>query len=64
MQQFIFRWTFHPDALELIDTSNDAIMKGSLVLVLDDYETVRELQDEYHGSWNEAMRKVRVQVKS
>ncbi|KAI0207867.1 hypothetical protein LSAT2_007472, partial [Lamellibrachia satsuma] len=52
------KWTFHPDVLEHVDTSAVAIRKGSLVLVIDDYETVRKFQDDHHGSWNEAMRKV------
>ena len=48
--------------LELVDTEAVAIRKGSLVLVIDDYETVRGLQDDKHGDWNEAMRRVSRQL--
>ena len=54
----MFRWTFNPDVLELVDTAAVAIRKGSLVLVIDDLEYVRDLQDDKHGGWNEAMRRV------
>ncbi|KAK2163136.1 hypothetical protein NP493_1479g00033 [Ridgeia piscesae] len=52
------KWTFNPDVLELVDTAAVAIRKGSLVLVIDDLEYVRDLQDDKHGGWNEAMRRV------
>ena len=44
--------------LELADTDSNAMRTGSLVLVLDDYEAVRDLQDDQHGAWNDAMRNV------
>jgi len=55
-----FRWTIHPDALELIDPSAVAIRKDSLVLVLDDVDLVRQLQDKKQGGWYDAMMAVSI----
>lgn len=54
-----FSWTLHPDALEIVDPSVVSIRKGSLVLVIDDADVLRQLQDDRHGNWNDAMLEVR-----
>ena len=55
-----FRWCFNPKLLEVVDTSKMAIEIGDFVFVVNSYATVKALQDEDHGGWQEEMREVRI----
>jgi hypothetical protein len=53
-----FSTWFNPELLTVIDTSSLTPEVGDLVQVINCYKTVRALQDDEHGGWNEEMRQV------
>ncbi|KAI0240475.1 hypothetical protein LSAT2_008784 [Lamellibrachia satsuma] len=50
------KWLFNPKLLGLVDTSRMTIEIGDFVFVINSYATVKALQDEHHGGWQEEMR--------
>ncbi|KAI0234483.1 hypothetical protein LSAT2_015246 [Lamellibrachia satsuma] len=50
------KWCFNPKLLEVVDTSKMTIEIGDFVFVINSYATVKALQDEDHGGWQEEMR--------
>ncbi|KAI0211061.1 hypothetical protein LSAT2_004145, partial [Lamellibrachia satsuma] len=51
------KYLFNPKLLKVVATSNTAIEIGDFVMVVDSYEKVKTLQDDYHGGWVDKMRK-------
>ncbi|CAH1779269.1 unnamed protein product [Owenia fusiformis] len=44
------KWCLNPELLTKVDTSKEEIESGSLVIIIDDYEKVKQLQ-QGHGGW-------------
>ncbi|CAH1779267.1 unnamed protein product [Owenia fusiformis] len=44
------KWCLNPELLTKVDTSKEEIKSGSLVIIIDDYEKVKKLQ-QGHGGW-------------
>ncbi|CAH1779262.1 unnamed protein product, partial [Owenia fusiformis] len=44
------KWCINPDLLTKVDTSKEEIESGSLIVIIDDYEKVKQLQ-KGHGGW-------------